>query len=1248
MEESPIQEQEDVLLVSPTGGGDPFHKKAYFLKPIVPISSIDHEPPFKLPQCPFRFDPKQWPLEVEFHGWRQGQEDWNSWVDRLAPIHQSTWKRAGIYDAIFNSKYQIRRKTDLVFGFAEKWCSETNTFIFPWGEATITLEDVMVLGGFSVSGDSIFSPLESIELKEVEERLIKVRKEVKRAKASKWLQKFVNSESELEHEAFLAFWLSRYVFFDGDSLIQKRVFPIAIHLARGTRIALAQPVLADIYNDLSLLNSTIVASIELKTGDCVLNVKLKSPFQLVQVWAWERFLELRPIFNVIKYGEPRLARWDKANGLSIENLRSVLDSAGNAFMWRPYAMAIENWNFPKYYSEKEMWVGPGLDDEFLQFSICLRVTKLVGFNTRKQYFPHRVAMQFGYDQDIPCKIAQSKVSRKHCSDKTEIVGFYIPSRLSEPNVSARYLKWWNESVSGLKDTSEVTMPQKKKAKRMEGSLVRAKQSPVHPEYPLKKNLERSKKRKRKESLCFRQSAPDIMVEEKEELMVSPTGGDPFPKKAYYLKPVVPSSIEQPPFKFPTESFSPLPSDFEPRKWPLEVDIPGWRVKGQKDDWNDWVDQLALVHQSTWKTAGIYEAIFNSTYEIRRKNDLVYGFAEKWCSETNTFIFPWGEATITLEDVMVMGGYSVLGESIFSPLESRELKEIEEKLNQERTEINRGASRRPSTSLWLKKFMNSGTFLEHEAFLAFWLSRYVFPDAHSTIQKHVFPIAIHLARGTRIALAPAVLASIYKDLTLLKCAIVDSSKLRTGCDAIKLSIKSPFQFVQLWAWERFVELSPNPRMINFAQPRLARWDKVSGVEVENLRKVLDSAGDGFKWRPYALTIENWQLPKYYPVEGMHVSDCWGLDDELHSFFRCLRVSELAGFGTIEQYLPHRVAMQFGFDQDIPCIVARSNQSTDIAWNHYIKEIQNARLYVPSTLSKADISTRYLKWWKESVSGLKKSTMSKLENSKCMGGSLPRAKPAPVDPGSAPEKAVEGSKKRKKNNDFTLPSVSVPKYSDEGNDSLVLPGFPPKCSIMEAGGSVDEDGLTLSEIWKYCKKQKNVNTRTCGQHKKLAGQVQSLASSIGASSVDTMKSERLEDRGPIDEDGPSLSETFENSKKHKNGETRMCGDSEKLSGQGQDLASSIAESSVDTVNSEKLVTEDMLNKVLIGRFRAERNLKTVMRSNARSSDNEMASIVDNECASSSSQIEKRVSVLKARASRLESIVSMLKENYPWTKF
>ncbi|PRQ31710.1 putative aminotransferase-like, plant mobile domain-containing protein [Rosa chinensis] len=158
--------------------------------------------------------------------------------------------------------------------------------------------------------------------------------------------------------------------------------------------------------------------------------------------------------------------------------------------------------------------------------------------------------------------------------------------------------------------------------------------------------------------------PDTMVEEKEELMFSPTGGDPFHKIAHFLKPIVPSSI----FKFPNESFSSLPSHFGPRECPLEVEFPGWRIQLQ-EDWTAWVDRLASLHQSTWKKAGIYEAIFNSTYQIRRNTELIYGLAEKWCSETNSFIFAWGEATITLEDLIVMGSggarnLSILGHDDF--------------------------------------------------------------------------------------------------------------------------------------------------------------------------------------------------------------------------------------------------------------------------------------------------------------------------------------------------------------------------------------------------------------------------------------------------------------------------------------------------------------------------------------------------------------------------------------------------------
>ncbi|KAJ0100994.1 hypothetical protein Patl1_04240 [Pistacia atlantica] len=70
----------------------------------------------------------------------------------------------------------------------------------------------------------------------------------------------------------------------------------------------------------------------------------------------------------------------------------------------------------------------------------------------------------------------------------------------------------------------------------------------------------------------------------------------------------------------------------------------------------------------------------------------------------------------------------------------------------------------------------------------------------------------------------------------------------------------------------------------------------------------------------------------------------LSEELQSFAHCLRVSELVGFECIEQYLPHRVAMQFGMDQDLPPPVARINKTPSIAWNYYSKPICYD-LYIP---------------------------------------------------------------------------------------------------------------------------------------------------------------------------------------------------------------------------------------------------------------------------------------------------------------
>jgi hypothetical protein len=87
--------------------------------------------------------------------------------------------------------------------------------------------------------------------------------------------------------------------------------------------------------------------------------------------------------------------------------------------------------------------------------------------------------------------------------------------------------------------------------------------------------------------------------------------------------------------------------------------------------------------------------------------------------------------------------------------------------------------------------------------------------------------------------------------------------------------------------------------------------------------------------------------------------------MRSFVISLRASELVGFDSIEQYLPHRVAMQFGMDQDVPGCVPRFNKTKSIAWENYCRPISDKKLYFPPRLCEADVTARYAKWWKKSV-------------------------------------------------------------------------------------------------------------------------------------------------------------------------------------------------------------------------------------------------------------------------------------------
>ncbi|XP_047307175.1 uncharacterized protein LOC124910549 [Impatiens glandulifera] len=463
------------------------------------------------------------------------------------------------------------------------------------------------------------------------------------------------------------------------------------------------------------------------------------------------------------------------------------------------------------------------------------------------------------------------------------------------------------------------------------------------------------------------SAPivTLMVEREETVMPPSRGGQPIRRKARFLLPSL--NVEE---TSPTIMIPPFSNIISPNNF--EVSFDGWRKCTAR--WEQWVSQMRPLYQPIWERAGIAEAITGSLCKIVQQKEVILELSDRWCSETKSFIFPWGEATVTLEDVAAIGGFSLGDFCVLKPLETPDLKEIEDVLIAERREIVRSKAARACQKLWMDKFMDSGSDIEHEAFLSLWLSRFVFTGpAIDTVRTNVFPIAVHLSRATRIALAPAVLASLYRDLDLLKRreqrSTRKSSKSRS---ANKITLWAPFQLVQVWIWERFESLRPQCiRTVGMTEPRICRWHiaRTEGLVNENIGLVFDESGKMFVWRPYTSRDYKGFMSELYGKKVVRVFDSYYLDRKvLEDFVRCIRVSELVGVEVdcIEQYLPHRVGMQFGFDQDIPVgEVAREDGTSETAWRNYARPIVDQVINVPTRLYEPEITTRYYRCWKRSI-------------------------------------------------------------------------------------------------------------------------------------------------------------------------------------------------------------------------------------------------------------------------------------------
>nr|CAB3499105.1 unnamed protein product [Digitaria exilis] len=417
-----------------------------------------------------------------------------------------------------------------------------------------------------------------------------------------------------------------------------------------------------------------------------------------------------------------------------------------------------------------------------------------------------------------------------------------------------------------------------------------------------------------------------------------------------------------------------PPPGEPASGPVRVrgiqaEFRGWACVPRR--WREWVEKLRPRHEPLWRELGILGAVLASTCRVRRSKHerALLQLAAFWSGSTGTFVFPWGEATVTLEDVAALTGLPLLGGPVRAPM-SDELEKEVAAIEGVRNVMNRSKKKKAGFAAWVKHFVESslekeevlsagdggGELLEHGSFLAMWLSIFVLPSPpFDVVRREVFPLAARLARGQRVALAPAALASIYGDLSALK------SHISLGMENEPFISSAPMHILQLWVWERFPQLRPelasSPAPGDHDISRIARWhDVVKRFSSKHVHAVFMSPEE-FEWRPYG--------------------SC--------SFFALQ--PETGGSWINSQDL---ATSELGFDQDIPGIIPCANSDWEKQWDTYNIDAESSVFIVPN--HKPGVTVQYARWWKpySSACGPAIANASKMKEQHAFVSSVKRKK------------------------------------------------------------------------------------------------------------------------------------------------------------------------------------------------------------------------------------------------------------------
>nr|GFC15343.1 hypothetical protein [Tanacetum cinerariifolium] len=218
-----------------------------------------------------------------------------------------------------------------------------------------------------------------------------------------------------------------------------------------------------------------------------------------------------------------------------------------------------------------------------------------------------------------------------------------------------------------------------------------------------------------------------------------------------------------------------------------------------------------------------------------------------------------------------------------------------------------------------------------------------------VLQETFNLAIRLARGQKLALAPVVLATLYRDLHLLQNTILDLQQGKS--ERVLLQVFSPMYYMQVWVLERFPLVRPYVvGNVRDDETRLARWANPVNKITDYATLEWGTCGKQFVWRPYVKDTDHFIAHTIYKEDATNEKND---NDKLESFARCVRVSKLVGLDISQQYCPHQVSGQFGYNQDIPTEDLNLESNEDY-WDEYI--------YLPRRQYEDYVTVRYKEWWK----------------------------------------------------------------------------------------------------------------------------------------------------------------------------------------------------------------------------------------------------------------------------------------------